>query len=449
MLSGIPVLSFGITVEKNENGQRPNIVVIMADDLGTNELSCYGGKNLVTPNIDRIANEGVRMVNNFASCTMSVPIRASLYTGLYPVRNGTYQNHRSSSPDIKSITHYLPEIGYRVGRTGKTHTTPKSVYQFEEIPGFTVNCVAREVPFSTDEIEEYMTRNDQPFCLFVCSTHPHMPWTWGDASEFDPQKVVLPPNCVDNEETRELFCNYLAEIRSLDIEVGAVLETLEKIGKLDNTLIIFLGEQGPQMPFGKWTCFNYGQHSAFVVRYPQKIKAGTTNEALVQYEDIVPTLIEFAGGTPDESLDGRSCLSALYGKTKTHRQWAYGIHNNIPEGPAYPIRSIQDKRYKLILNLTPDAEYYEKHMMNIHNKNKQVWGSWLESAETDENARFLVDKFVKRPAVEFYDLKNDPWEIHNLAGEKKYQKRISGMKAELQRWMAEQGDTGANLDVEF
>jgi uncharacterized sulfatase len=444
LLPGIPVALTAATQQKQE-AQRPNIVVIMADDLGTNELSCYGGKNLKTPNIDALANEGILLHNNYASASMSVPIRASLFTGLYPARHGSYQNHKKSFSNIKSITHYMPEIGYRVGRTGKTHTTPLSVYQFEEIPGFEVNCVSQTANFTTDGIDSFMNRDSQPFCLFVCSTHPHVPWTWGDQNEFDPAKVILPPNTIDNENTRRLFRNYLAEIRALDNEVGAVVDVLKKNGTLDNTLIIFLGEQGPQFPYGKWTCYRYGQNSAFIARYPAKIKAKTTSDAIVQYEDILPTLIEFANGKPVTDIDGRSFLPVLYGKKKEHRKWSYGIHNNIPEGTAYPIRSIQDKRFKLILNLTPEVDYFEKHMMNVKSKD-QVWASWLKSAETSNIAKMLAERFVKRPAVEFYDLKTDPWEQSNLATEKGHAKRIAKMQQELSRWMNEQGDTGILMD---
>lgn len=442
LLSGV---TMGLTAQ---NESRPNMVVIMADDLGTNELSCYGGKNLQTPNIDRIAKEGILLTNNYASATMSVPIRASLYTGLYPVRHGSFQNHKTSYSNIKSVTHYLPEIGYRVGRTGKQHSTPLSVYNFEEIPGFEINCVAPTAHFDTKGIEEFMTREDEPFCLYVCSTHPHTPWTWGNPDEFDESNLILPPNSVDNKETRAIFKQYLAEIRALDIEVGAVLESLEKTGKLDNTLVLFLGEQGPQMPFGKWTCYRYGQHSAFIARFPSKIKANTTSDAIVQYEDILPTMIDFAGGNPVDNLDGKSFLKVLTGKLKEHRNWSYGIHNNIPEGTAYPIRSIQDKRYKLIENLTPEVRYFEKHLMNVKNR-KQVWASWMESAATDQEAKFLTDKYVNRPAIEFYDLKNDPWELNNLANHKKYAQRISAMRNELKNWMEQQGDQGIAMDVKF
>lgn len=451
--TGIPICLlatplFATAENHGLSDEHPNIVIIMADDLGTTELSCYGGQNLVTPNIDRIAKEGIRFTNNYASCAMSVPIRASLYTGLYPVRHGSYQNHRESYSDIKSVTHYLSETGYRVARTGKQHSTPKSVYDFEEIPGFEVNCVSTAAYYTTDGIEEFITRNDQAFCLYVCSIHPHAPWTWGNPDEFDENKIVLPPNCVDNTKTRLLFKNYLAEIRALDNEVGSILEVLEKTGKLDNTLVLFLGEQGPKFPFGKWTCWQYGIRSALTARFPEKIKAGTVTDALVQYEDILPTLMEFAGGNKIDNIDGKSFLPTLYGKKKNHRKWAYGIHNNYPEGNPYPIRSIQDKRYKLIVNLTPEKDFFLKHLMNKKNR-VQMWDSWLKTAEDDEYAHFLTKRYVKRPLLEFYDLKNDPWELNNLAENKQFEKRIEKMKTKLEKWMKQQGDKGIEMDVTF
>lgn len=427
--------------------QKPNVVVIVADDMGTNEIGCYGGQNISTPNIDRLADEGIRMTNNFASMAMSVPIRASLYTGMYPARNGSYQNHKATYTSMKSAAHYMADLGYRVGRAGKDHPANQPVvYPFEKVDGFTVNCVASHPAVSTpDGIKAFMQRNDdEPFCLYVCSIHSHMPWDAGDASEFDPDKVVLPPNCVDNAQTRKEFCNYLAEIRLLDNEVGMVYKTLEETGNLDNTLVIFLAEQGPQMPFGKWTLYRYGTHSGFIARYPKAIKPGTVSDALVQYEDILPTMIDFAGGEAIEGLDGFSCLDVLYGNADEHRQWAYGIHNNIPEGDAYPIRSIQDKRYKLIVNLTPEVDYHCKY---VTKPGSSMWKSWLETAATDANAQHLVDAYLKRPALELYDLEEDPWELNNIADRPEHADRIATMRSALEAWMKQQGDRGVRMDT--
>ncbi len=446
----LPALMAGMPLMAMAQGdqQPPNIVIIIADDMGTNELGCYGGTNVKTPNIDKLADEGMRFTHNYASMAISVPLRASLYTGLYPTHHGSYRNHKATFKGTKSMTHYLSDIGYRVGRTGKDHPVNQpAIYGFEKIDGFTVGCTASHPPLAkVDGIKKFMSRDDsQPFCLVVGSIHSHAPWDAGDPSAFDPNSLTLPPNTVDNATTRRLFCNYLAEIKLLDDEVGKVMGALEETGKLDNTLVIFLAEQGPQLPFAKWTCYRYGQHSAFIARYPEKIAQGVTSEAIVQYEDILPTLIDFAGGEPIETLDGKSCLDVLYGKKEEHREWAYGMHNNLPEGPAYPIRSIQDKRYKLIWNLLPNESYSEKHMMNPENTNS-VWNSWITSAKTDEFADFLTSRFMKRPEIEFYDHENDEWELENLADKPEYAERIALMKAELQKWMDEQGDTGPELD---
>lgn len=425
--------------------QRPNIVVVIADDLLTTELSCYGGQNIQTPNIDWIASEGVQFTNNYASVAMSVPIRASMYTGLYPVKHGSYRNHKGSYPGTKTVNEYMPELGYRVGRTGKDHPGPKTVYKFDEIPGFTVGCTNRKAPFSTDGIKEWMKKDDNPFLLYVCSIHPHAPWTWGDPSEFDPDKFVMPDNCVDSPEMRQLLAKYLAEVRALDNEVGAVREALEEVGELDNTIFIFLGEQGPQFPGGKWTLWYPGCHSALLARYPEKIKPGTTCDALVQYEDLLPTFIDIAGGKPRTELDGVSFKNALFGKTNKGRRYVFGIHNNVPEGRPYPIRSIRDERYALIVNLTPEADYHEKHLMNAQS-DTGIWQVWEKAAEMNEENAFWKERYVTRPAIEFYDLEKDPWERNNLANDPKYAKRIAKMHAELLNWMAEQGDTGAALD---
>lgn len=429
--------------------ERPNIVVIIADDLLSSEISYLGGKNITTPNIDRIAREGVSFTHNYASVAMSVPIRASMYTGLYPVRNGSYSNHRDTHYGTKTVNEYMTEEGYRVGRTGKDHPVTKDVYLFDEIPGFTVGCTSKNAEYSVEGIKKWISEGTEPFLLYVCSINPHAPWTWGDPSEFDPDKLVMPDNCVDSPEMRQIFCKYLAEVRALDNEVGSVYETLRETGKLDNTIIMFLGEQGPQFPGGKWTLWNPGVHSALFARYPSRIKAGTTCDAIVQYEDLLPTFIDIAGGMPRPELDGISFKKALFGESNYCREYAFGIHNNIPEGTPYPIRSIRDDRYALILNLAPDSDYYEKHLMRPDGGPTNVWPAWLKSAKTEKKSQQLIDRYVRRPAVEFYDVLNDPWEMNNLAGDKKYKARMEKMQEALFKWMEEQGDTGADMDKPF
>lgn len=427
---------------------KPNIVIIMADDLDSRQLSCYGGQNMRTHHIDALAAEGMKFNAMIASEAMCIPTRASLFTGLYPARHGAYQNHKKVNPDLKSVVHYLNALGYRVGLTGKNHvTSPKSIFPFDIIDGLEPNCVSPTDNYHLDSVRSYISKKD-PYCLFVMSNNPHAPWTVGDPNEFKEDKLILPPHWVDTKLIRSQFCKYLAEVRRLDDQVGDVMKLLKETGQDKNTIVIFLGEQGAQFPGAKWNLFDAGQKSSMIVRWPESVKAGTQTEAIVQYEDVTPTLIDILGGKSRSDLDGRSFKEVLLGKKSEHRDVAFGIHNNFPEGPPYPIRSIRDNQYKLILNLTPDSAYYIKYMMNNNNKGL-AWTTWMKKAETDKEAKKLTERIYKRPAVEFYDLKKDPYELANLASDKQYKSLIERYSSQLKTWMNRQGDQGAALDVPF
>lgn len=429
------------------NTARLNIVMIMADDLDSRQLSCYGGRNLQTRHIDALAKDGLKFNHLYTSEAMCVPTRASLFTGLYPVRHGSFQNHKPVYDHLKSIAHYLGDLGYRVGLTGKDHVTkPKNVFPFDIVDGFEPNCVAPTDAYRLDDVKKYITGSDKPYCLFVMSINPHAPWTVGDTTEFDPQKLKLPADWVDTPITRRQYVKYLAEVRRLDNQVGDIAALLKETGQDQNTILIFLGEQGAQFPGAKWNLYDTGQRSSMLVKWPGKVKASSETNALVQYEDITPTLIDIAGGKPIAGLDGRSFLPVISGKSREARNYVYGIHNNIPEGDPYPIRSIRDHRYKLIVNLTPDKQYYNRFMMNRERKDRNtVWFSWVDDT-ADAQARKITDRFVNRPAIEFYDIEKDPFELANLAADPKYAARIASMKKELQAWMKQQGDEGASID---
>lgn len=423
---------------------RPNIIFIMADDLDSRQLSCYGGKNLKTVNIDRLADQGIKFNNMVTSEAMCVPLRASLFTGLYPMRHGSYRNHKPVySTDIKGVPQYLTDLGYTVALTGKDHST--KTFPFEIVKGFEVNCVASTDNYELNDIKKFITTQKNPYCLFVMSINPHAPWTVGDPKEFDAGKLVLPPHWVDTRATREQFTKYLAEVRRLDNQLGDLMNLVKEVGQENNTMFVFLGEQGPQFPGGKWTLWDNGQLSSMIVKWPGVVKPNSQTNAIVQYEDITPMLVDLAGGKPIQNLDGKSFLPVLTGKDDRAREFAYGIHNNIPEGPSYPIRAIRGERYKLLMNLTPDKKYAIKFMTN--RKNVKYWDSWIVTGENDANAKWKVDRITTRPAIEFYDLKTDPYELNNLANDKNYAKLIDEYKTKLYAWMEQQGDPGAAADV--
>ncbi|WP_221392957.1 sulfatase [Dyadobacter sp. NIV53] len=437
--------------EKGPEPVKPNIVIIMADDLDSRQLSCYGGQNLKTPHIDDLAVQGLKFNNIYASEAMCVPTRASLFTGLYPVHHGSFQNHKPVYDNLKSVGHYLADLGYKVGLTGKDHVTkPKNVFPFDIIQGFEPNCVSPTDEYQLDDVKKYITASDKPYCLFVMSINPHTPWTSGDTTEFDKNKLKLPADWVDTPVTRRQYVKYLAEIRRLDNQVGDITNLLRETGQDKNTIVIFLGEQGAQFPGAKWNLWDSGQKSSMIVKWPGKTKASAETGAIVQYEDITPTLVDIAGGKPVAGLDGKSFLPVLSGKSRIARSYAYGIHNNIPEGDPYPIRSIRDNRYKLILNLAADTQYYNRFMMNREKPDRNtVWFSWIEKADKNAEAKKITNRFVNRPPVEFYYIHKDPYEQNNLANDPAYKKIIADYTQKLHAWMKEQGDKGAEIDIAY
>lgn len=419
---------------------KPNILLIVGDDCSYYDIGCFGAVNNKTPHIDALARQGIKFNCAYNSVSMSTPTRHCLYTGMFPIHHGGYANHSSVNADVKSLPSYLGELGYRVGLAGKADVRPVANFPFEDVPGFPKGCTSRNTHHTTDGIEEFIGRDaSQPFCLVLGSINSHAPWTGGDASVFDRKKLQLPPHFIDTEVTRENYARYLAEVGLLDQEVGEAMQILKDKDLQKNTLVVFVSEQGAQFAGAKWTNWSAGVKSAMIASWPGVIRSGTETSAIVQYEDILPTFIEVAGGKVPDVIDGKSMVSVLQGKTKTHHKYAYHVHNNVPEGPAYPIRSISDGKYRLIWNLTPEATYVEKHI------EKAEWYlSWKE--QDSEHAHAMLNRYKHRPQYELYDITKDPYELNNLADNKKYSRKKAELITELEKWMKQQNDSGADLD---
>jgi N-sulfoglucosamine sulfohydrolase len=427
---------------------KPNILLVIADDATFSELSLFGGTNLKTPNVERLASQGLLFRRAYVGMSMCTPCRSELYTGLYPARSGVCWNHAAAKPGTRSIVQHLGAAGYRVGIAGKSDVRPKVVFPFEMVEGFERNCVARTANYDCAGIKEFMTRTaSQPFCLVVGLVVPHAPWTVGSPEHFDPKTLKLAPYMVDTPETRRAYASYLAEYEVMDQQLGDILKTLDASGQAQQTLVLFTSEQGGQWPGGKWTLWEEGLHTALLARWPGRIAPGSRTEALVQYADVLPTLVEAAGGAPaKEGFDGKSFLPVLLGQAQDHRHYVYAMHNNLPEGAPYPIRSVSDGRFRFIRNLQPDTLYLNKWIMA--SADGPYWPSWMWHTATDPQARTIVNRFMLRPAEELYDTQADPAEMHNLAADPKLAATKAGLAAELESWMRSQNDLGAAMDTE-
>ena len=261
---------------------RPNILIVLADDCTYNDLPVYGGPNAHTPNLDRLATQGLTFNRAYLSMSICQPCRSELYTGQFPLRNGCAWNHSASRPNTHSLPEYLKARGYRVGIAGKLDVFPAKCFPFEDVPGFDSNCVRKPTkPHNLDGVREFITRKrDEPFCLVVALVEPHVPWVMGDPSVYPPDKIKLPPNIADTKRTREDFGKYLAEISYMDGQVGEILATLETAGASTNTLVLFSSEQGSLFPGNKWTCWDTGLHTGIIARWPGKVPAGKRTEAV-------------------------------------------------------------------------------------------------------------------------------------------------------------------------
>lgn len=427
---------------------RPNLVIVIADDATFSDLPLYGGTNLQTPYLDRLASQGMTFNRAYLGMSMCTPCRAELYTGLYAQNNGVCWNHGIAKPGTTSFAHHLGDLGYRTGLAGKTHTRPRSVFPYEYVPGLEADCVKDTAGFDPAGIKEFVERDpDQPFMLVVALVVPHVVWTAGDHTVFDQSKIQLPAYMADTPQTREDFAKYLAELQVMDEQLGMTMQVLEQAGVAHSTLLVFTSEQGAQMPGCKWTNYDVGVHTAMVVRWPGVVEAGVRTDALVQYADVLPTFVEAAGGIiKEDTFDGSSFLGVLKGKRDRHRDYTYALHNNVPEGPPYPIRSVYDGRFRYIRNLTPENLYIQRFIMGKQDHNP-YWNTWMLNSQHNERAAELINRIMIHPAQELYDLESDPWEMDNLADDPRYAQHKDRLSTELDRWMEEVGDTGAAMDT--
>lgn len=421
-------------------GEQPNIVFFIADDMTYTDSSVYGHPDVKTPNLERLASEGMTFSRTFTGSAMCSPTRHMIYTGQFPVRNGGYPNHAKARPGTKSVVHYMEALGYRVGLAGKLHVAPEEVFPFEMVGG-------RDLDFRA--IEEFMTRGgNKPYCLILASKEPHMPWDKGDASAYSADAVTLPGYFADTPETRAALVRYFAEITYMDGQVGRALDLLAKHGQDEDTLVMFSTEQGISAPHAKWTLYDVGVRGGMIVRWPGRISGGTRGDALIQYSDFLPTWIDAAGGDVEPAIEGRSFMDVLEGKRESHQEYVYGLQTTVGINmarEAYPIRSVRDDRYKLIWNLAP-ANRFTNNITEADSVD--FFESWRALGETDEMVKRLVREYQVRPEFEFYDLDTDPEELVNVVHKPEHSDRIAQLFTELKKWMSEQGDEGIAAELE-
>jgi N-sulfoglucosamine sulfohydrolase len=417
---------------------RPNVVVFMTDDQSQLDLEPYGAVGIHTPNMQRVADAGMRFSDAYVVSPTCAPSRAALLTGLMPARNGAEANHGHARPDIKKWPAYFQELGYEVVAFGKVaHYGQAPEYGFDYFAHDTFHDHA-SVPAAVEYLHKRRGTTTKPLCFLFGSNWPHVPWP-EEIGGIDQEALVLPAGSVDTPETRIARAQYAAGVGKADDDLGAIYDAVnETLG--DNTIFVFSSDNGAQWPFAKWNCYEAGIRVPLVVEWPGVVETGTENGAIISWIDLLPTLLESVGGKAPGNIDGRSFLGILRGKTAEHRDRLYATHTGDGDWNIYPIRSLRVGNWKYVMNLHPEFAFTTHFDLPGKLCQRHVWETWVEKARTDPDAAAIVKRYHERMADELYDLSVDPYEQNNLAGDPAQAERLQQMKKELHEWLVEQKD---------
>lgn len=405
--------------------QKPNIVWIMLEDWCL-ELSCYGTKGVHTPNIDKLASEGMLFSNAFTTAPVCSASRSAMMTGHFQNYNGGNQ-HRTVRKQplpygIKPIPHILEDAGYYTaigcGLSRKT-----------------------DCNFTTDRPlftgKHWNTRKEgQPFYAQITEAGTHRSWNRDADNPIDEKDIELPPYYPDVPMVRRDWANGLEQAQVSDKKVGQILQELKDDGLEDNTIVFLIGDNGRCMPRGKQFLYEGGIRMPLIVRWPGKIKPATKSDDLVMSIDVCQTILDAAGVKAPHPLHGKN----LFGKEVKKRKYVFAARDKM-DNTHDAIRAIRSKDFKYIHNLMPERpyaqfnSYKEKQYPTLAVLNAMHLRGELNPAQ----AAFMA---AKKPQEELYALRNDPHETINLAMDPKYAAIKKEMRAELDAWRKMVKDKG-------
>lgn len=434
-------------VQKEPRTVGPNVVLIIADDLAADDTGAYGNPQVGTPNIDRLAREGMRFTNAFVTISSCSPSRSSIITGRYPHNTDAEQLHWPLPAEQVTFVEKLKSAGYWTAASGKWHLgrAIKDRFDLVDDPG--------EAGFQTDPRTGRMLAADdsgaagwipllqkrpldRPFFLWLAALDPHRDYAENSIPEpHSPAAVIVPPHLPDTPAVRAELALYYDEITRLDTNVGKVLTELERQGVADNTLILFISDNGRPFPGAKTTMYDTGIRTPLIARWPRRIPSATVASGLVSSIDLAPTILELTGLPIPASVQGRSFAAILANPQAKIRDEIYAEKNWHDYEDR--VRALRTEQYKYIRNdypdlaATPSADAGRSPSM----------ASIRELQKTDGLTPLQARIFRQpRPAEELYDLAADPTEATNLANDPRYQQALLQLRAKLDAWGRETND---------
>ncbi len=461
-----------------------NVLLITADDMNWDTPGCYGGTVAgVTPDIDRLAAEG--MLFNYAHVTVSAcqPCRSVLMTGRYPHRNGA-EGFEPIHNNIPTLTEQLHKAGYINGIFAKTgHLQPDKKFYWS------VSHRAKAMAFGRDPKKYYQLskeffqlaeKNGQPFFLMANTSDPHRPF-FEDADEpqfFDektrktfskpsriyaPCEITVPGFLPDIGVVREDVRRYYCSARRCDDTVGQILRALRDSTQYENTLVMFLSDNGMGFPFSKANCYFNSTKTPWLVRWPGVVKPGTVdNRHFISTIDFMPTILDAIGlngsdsslcrkascgvtrapsderrATSDEpGMDGFSFLPLLRGRKQKNREMVFTQFHEGVARKRLPMRSVLNRKFGYIFNPWSDG----RKTYSIGYTNRASWKSMVDAAKSNPEIAARVNFFLYRAVEEFYDYENDADALNNLINDRRYIRQIEKMRRYLYDWMKRTND---------
>lgn len=462
ILSCQSALGNGEQVGRN---RQPNIILILSDDHSYPHLGCYGNENIkrfnITPNLDEFASQGMHFDRAYTTAPQCAPSRAAIFTGRSSVGLGVTRFSQPPRGGTRFFTDYLREGGYWAGMDGRNQhlqgrtREPEHMEKllnelgmrplddrFDHFVASASTGNVEKIPAWIHSILDKVPRG-KPFFLYFGFNQPHR--GFGEAHEgIDPDQLQLPDDWPDLPEVRLDYARYFNKVRQMDKGFGYIMDVLEERGLEENTLVVFMGDNGEAILRGKGTLHQRGINVPFVVRWPGVVEAGSASSALVSGEDLGPTFLEVAGIEVPEDMTGVSFLPELKGENFKGRDYIFaerGWHwGPITNTDGWDLcRSITSDRYHLIYNATPNQIYWPVDQVR---KNAYAWLAIKKADSLRTLAPIYHDLYFRRPraVIELYDLKEDPFELNNLAGEPEYQSIKNQLIRELDLWMVREQD---------
>ena len=418
-----------------------NVVLIISDDQGR-DLGTYGNAVVRTPHIDALARRGTLFLNAFATVSSCSPSRSVIFTGLYSHSNGMYGlahdvHNQHLLPWVQTLPQLLRANQYATALVGKKHILPNEALTFDvelapERPG------NRDVAFMVAEARKFVeAAAARPFFLVFGFSDPHRAaqnfgntreWPAVPRETYDRKIIEVPSHLPDTPQVREDVAEYYESISRLDSGIGLLLDMLGDTGHGQDTLVIFLSDNGRPFPGAKTTLYDHGIHLPLIIASPTQRRRGVRNAAMVSWIDIAPTILEWTNTTaaPDYELPGPSLLPALERDDVAGWDRVFASHTFHEIQQYYPMRAMRTRSHKYILNLASELPFPIAGDI----ASSPSWRA-ISGARGGALGRRNLDSFLHRPREELYDLANDPGELRNLANDPEHRNVLERMRREL------------------